>query len=185
MQTLNITECLKEFIDFLKASKSRVVLAAHNGRVFDSRILVKALFKENLSDAFQSVVMGFLDTLPLFKKLLPGRQSYKQESLVKDCLNKSYDVHNSLEDVKSLRNLLLYHNPSCSSLSVHSFTVGFVSLSLEHYERETVNLPSLNPWLQIRFWQMQWPNELQVQVWISIKYDLFMQGEDMMVFTVF
>ena len=72
MQTLNITECLKEFIDFLKASKSRVVLAAHNGRVFDSRILVKALFKENLSDAFQSVVMGSLDTLPLFKKLLPG-----------------------------------------------------------------------------------------------------------------
>ena len=79
MQTLNITECLKEFIDFLKASKSRVVLAAHKGRVFDSRILVKALFKENLSNAFQSVVMRFLDTLQLFKKLLPGRQSYKQE----------------------------------------------------------------------------------------------------------
>ena len=111
MQTLNITECLKEFIDFLKASKSRVVLAAHNRRVFDSRILVKALFKENFSDAFQSVVMGFLGTLPLFKKLLPRRQSYKQESLVKDCLNKSYDVHKSLEDVKSLRNLILYHNP--------------------------------------------------------------------------
>ena len=62
VQTLNITECLKEFIDFLKASKSRVVLAAHNGRVFDSRILVKALFKDNLLDAFQSVVMGFVDT---------------------------------------------------------------------------------------------------------------------------
>ena len=145
MQTLNITECLKEFIDFLEASKSRVVLAAHKGRVFDSRILVKALFKENLSDAFQSVVMRFLDTLQLFKKLLPGRQSYKQESLVKDCLNKSYGVHKSLEDVKSLGNLLLYHNPSCFSLSVHSFTVGFVSQSLRHYERETVNSPSLNP----------------------------------------
>ena len=86
--------------------------------------------------------MRFLDTLQLFKKLLPGRQSYKHESLVKDCLNKSYGVHKSLEDVKSLGNLLLYHNPSCSSLSVHSFTVGFVSQSLEHYERETVNLPS-------------------------------------------
>ena len=61
---------------------------------------------------------------------------------MEDCLNKSYDFHNSLEDVKSLRDLLLYHNPSCSSLSVHSFTVGFVSQSLEHYERETVNLPS-------------------------------------------
>ena len=89
VQTLNITECLKESIDFLKASNSRVVLAAHNGRVFDSRILVKALFKENLLDAFQLVVIGFVDTLPLFKKLLPCRQSYKQESLVKDCLNKS------------------------------------------------------------------------------------------------
>ena len=89
VQTLNITECLKESIDFLKASNSRVVLAAHNGRVFDSRILVKALFKENLLDAFHLVVIGFVDTLPLFKKLLSCRQSYKQESLVKDCLNKS------------------------------------------------------------------------------------------------
>lgn len=43
MQTLNITDCLKEFNYFLKASKSRVVLAAHNGRVFHSRILAKAL----------------------------------------------------------------------------------------------------------------------------------------------
>ena len=142
MQTLNITDCLKEFNYFLKASKSRVVLAAHNGRVFHSRILAKALFKKNLLRAFQSVVIGFVDTLPLFKNLLPGRQSCKQESLVEDCLNKSYDFHNSLEDVKSLSDLLLYHNPSCSSLSVHSFTVGFVSQSLQHYERETVNLPS-------------------------------------------
>lgn len=129
VQTLNITECLKEFNDFLKGSKSRVVLAAHNGRVFHSRILAKALFKKNLLRAFQSVVIGFVDTLPLFKKLLPGRQSCKQESLVNDCLNKSCDFHNSLEDVKSLRELLLYHNPSCSSLSVHSFTVGFQSIS--------------------------------------------------------
>ena len=151
MQTLNITECLKELTDFLKASKSRVVLAAHNGRVFDSRTLVKALFKENLLDAFQSVVMGFLDTLPLFKKLLPGRQSYKQESLVKDCLNKSYDFNKSLEDVKSLR---FYFFITILDVPLFQCTVLQWALSvnlLSIMKGKLLIYHLLNPRLQIRF----------------------------------
>lgn len=89
------------------------------------------------------MVIGFIDTLPMIQKLLPGRKSYKQENLVKDCFSKSYDAHNGLEDVKSLRDLDLLHLKPCNSvLSSHSFSIDFVCKSLQHHARMTNNFPS-------------------------------------------
>ena len=76
--------------------------------MFDSRILVKVIIANNMLSELQSVLTGFIDTLPMLKKLLPNRSSYKQEELERGCLNKTYDAHNGLEDVKSLRDLLLH-----------------------------------------------------------------------------
>lgn len=142
VKALTLTESLKEFLEFLKSLQSKVTLIAHNGKVFDSRILIRALSAANLLSELQTVVIGFIDTLPMFKQLLPGQKSYKQEELVKDCLNKSYDAHNGLEDVKSLRDLLNHLKPDNSVLSSHSFNVEFVCQSLQHHARMTANFPS-------------------------------------------
>ena len=144
VKALALTECLKEFLQFLKSLQSKVILAAHNGKVFDSRILIRALLAANLLSELQDVVIGFVDTLPMLKQLLPGRKSYKQEELVKDCLHKNYDAHNGLEDVKSLRALLLQLKPPNSVFSSHSFKVEFVCHSLQHHGRMTTNLPTFN-----------------------------------------
>lgn len=142
VKAVPLIDCLKEFVDFIKSLKSKVILVAHNGKVFDSRILFKALLEANLLSELETVVIGFIDTLPMFKQLLPGRKSYKQEELV-DCLNKNYDAHNGLEDVKSLKDLLLHLKPHDSVLSSHSFGVDFVRQSLQHHARITANFPSL------------------------------------------
>jgi len=38
--------------------------------VFDSRILVKVIIANNMLSELQSVLTGFIDTLPMLKKLL-------------------------------------------------------------------------------------------------------------------
>ena len=142
VKAITLTECLQDFITFLKSLKKKVILVAHNGKVFDSRILVKAIIANNMLGELQSVLTGFIDTLPMLKKLLPDRSSYKQEELVRGCLNKTYDAHNGLEDVKSLRDLLLHLKPQNSVLCSNSFCVEFVCESLQHHARMTTNFPS-------------------------------------------
>ena len=43
--------------------------------MIDSTILIRALLAANLLTELQTVVIGFIDTLPMIKKLLPGRKS--------------------------------------------------------------------------------------------------------------
>ena len=54
---------------------------------------------------FCEVVVGFVDTLPVFKKEFPNRSSYKQDILVKNLLHETYSAHNALDDVKALQKL--------------------------------------------------------------------------------
>lgn len=142
VKALTLRECLVDFINYLKSFNRKVVLAAHNGKVFDARILLKAFLEADLFNELQSIVIGFIDTLPMFKQMFPERKSYKQEELVRDCLKKSYDAHNGLEDVKSLKDLLLHLKPPHSTLASHTFTVDFVCQSLERHKRITANFPS-------------------------------------------
>ena len=108
--------------------------------MFESRILVKAIIANNMLSELQSVLTGFIDTLPMLKKLLSDRCSYKQEELVRGSLNKTYDAHNSLEDVKSLRDLLLHLKPQNAVLALHSFL--YVCESIQHNHRMTTNFSS-------------------------------------------
>lgn len=165
VNAITLTECLKDFITFLKSLKSKIILVAHNGKVFDSRILVKAIIANNMLSELQSVLTGFIDTLPMLKKLLPDRSSYKQEELVRGCLNKTYDAHNGLEDVKdSLRDLLLHLKPQNSVLASHSFHVEFVCESIQHHARMTTNFPSFKDLVSKKYYQKQWHKKLLVQV---------------------
>ena len=61
-------------------------------------------------------VEGFVDTLHVFREILPNRQSYKLESLVSDTLSLSYNAHSAAEDVKALQALVKHHNVSPDTL---------------------------------------------------------------------
>ena len=85
------------------------MLVAHNGFTFDARILTREIILLNMWE-FRSIVIGFADTLPLFKKKLPDRvkskETFKQEGLVNDLLPVSLvrnsNAHNAVSDVKIL-----------------------------------------------------------------------------------
>lgn len=132
-QSINLKECLATFLSFLKQQERRIIMVAYNNKVFDSRILTRAFLSNNQYEV-QSIVVGFVDTLPLFKSLLPGKRCYKQDYLVKDCMNVSYDAHNGLEDVKALRDLLVHLKPWNDAFCKHSFSLDYVLQSLDHHQ---------------------------------------------------
>lgn len=69
VQATKLESCLKSFLDYLTAFQSKVVLVAHNNKLFDSRILIKSYQKCNLFDELQSILDGFVDTLPVFQEI--------------------------------------------------------------------------------------------------------------------
>ena len=84
VNAISLTECIHVIITFRKSLKSKIILLAHNDKVFDSRILVQTIIANNILSELQPVLTGFIDTLPMLKKLLPDRRSYKQEQLERD-----------------------------------------------------------------------------------------------------
>ena len=139
-------EAFEKFLAWLKAKKEKVVLFAHNAKCFDSKRIIYALKKYDLLSSFQECVLGFIDTLALFKKVLPGRETYSQECLVADLLGVFYVTHDSLEDVKALQRLLV----SCrkveeNQLIESSFSTESAVQSTEYCVKKMVNLRTLQP----------------------------------------
>lgn len=106
MDSKSAKEGLKSFVEWLKAKEMPVVLFDHNAKSFDCKRLIFSLQKCDLLNSFQSYVVGFVDTLILFKSVMQQREKYSQENLVSDLLGISYSAHDSLEDVRALQRLL-------------------------------------------------------------------------------
>lgn len=110
----------------------------------------------------------------MLKKLLSDRCSYKQEELMRGCLNKTYDAHNGLEDVKSLRDLLLHLKPQNAVLALHSFL--YVCESIQHNHRITTNFSSFKDLVS---------KKVLSKAMAKNKCDSFMLEVDMTVSTVY
>ena len=104
VNTVVAKDGLVQFIAFLQAIQNPV-LVRHNIKRFDLRLLHFHLNKYDLWKKFVSLVVGFVDTLAVFKKEYPKQSSYKQSNLMASLLNETYAAHNSLDDVKALQKL--------------------------------------------------------------------------------
>ena len=121
-----------------------VVLAAHNCRVFDARVLVTAIRNSHSLFLLRKIV-GFADTLPLAKQLLPNQKKYNQETLFHQIIGENYAAHDALEDVKALKKIVEKLAPSDDILHQNSFSVNFVSDSLDHLKLKKENCDTLVP----------------------------------------
>ena len=105
-----LDDALIQFLDWLKkiGNGSKVVLVAHNSK-FDSRFIIHNLVQERHEHTFLKLVAGFIDTIPIFKKIHPGFSNYKQDFLVSKFLQKEkdYDAHSAVSDVNYLRQLFI------------------------------------------------------------------------------
>lgn len=103
--TVSTAEALVSFIDFLSHFSRKPILMGHNIKRFDIPVLLHHLKMNKMKGAFSEVIEGFADTLAIARAMLPKQSSYKQENLVKNHLQKEYEAHNALADVKALEEL--------------------------------------------------------------------------------
>lgn len=141
VETVSIKDALIQFIDFIKKSESDAVLVGHNSKVFDLPVLFNILSKLNILEAFSSAVIGFIDTLPLFKISHPNLSSYSQLHLFEEILQDKYSAHDSLQDVLALKRLLDHTGPSPEVKLAASFTSNS-AFAIFHHKNTTKSLMS-------------------------------------------
>lgn len=95
------------FVENCSSDNKKAVLVGHNIKMFDVPVLYNALCKNNMVNEFSSHISGCIDTLLVSKQVIKKDEvdNYKQVTLVKKYLNKDYEVHNALCDVKLLKEL--------------------------------------------------------------------------------
>lgn len=125
--TNTLREILVSFIAFLQMFK-QPFLVGHNIRHFDCPLLVRALDRLELREQFGSSVSACVDTLPLAREVLSGRnlQSFSQEKLVRELLGVNYKAHDALEDVRALQMLYTFIQPTAEQVRRHTFTLDSV-----------------------------------------------------------
>ncbi|CAC5408592.1 unnamed protein product [Mytilus coruscus] len=99
-------EALTDFITFLSKYPSKPVLVGHNIKRFDCHVLYHSLKANQMWNELSSHKCGFIDTMELFKKIMPGLPSYSQTILVSELLGKNYCAHNAVDDTRALFKLL-------------------------------------------------------------------------------
>ena len=121
---------------------------AHNARPFDSRVFLKSCINADLIAQDKEVILGFSDTLPIFKDLLPKRSSCLQSSVAEDLLKRSYNAHNALDEVVILQELCkkLHGQEKIFYLTASVWNGSFIYI--EYQSGKLQRLPSLYPLIQ-------------------------------------
>jgi len=91
----------------IKGSNKKIAIVSHNGDSFDFlflRRIFSDLRKMGLPHIPEKDII-FIDTLPLSKRLLPGRASYRQGSLCKTLQIETEGAHRAMNDVIALEQL--------------------------------------------------------------------------------
>ncbi|XP_014853154.1 PREDICTED: uncharacterized protein LOC106924128 [Poecilia mexicana] len=122
--TNSLREVVVSFIAFLQML-GRPLVVGHNIRHFDCPLLARALDELDLRAQFEGSVLGCVDTLPLARELLRDRglQSFGQENLVRELLGINYKAHDALEDVRALKTLFGFLQPTAEVVHRHMFTL--------------------------------------------------------------
>lgn len=66
--TLSLRDAMFAFYTFLCSLKNKCILTAHNCS-FDSKRLIRVTKLVSMEEYFKSIIVGFADTLPLFRKV--------------------------------------------------------------------------------------------------------------------
>ena len=78
---------------------------AHNGASFDFKVLQGCAQRHSIRLPKQ---IKHVDTLKLFRKLLPGHKSYSQPNLFQALFQKKYNAHVAIDDAKALSTLVAH-----------------------------------------------------------------------------
>lgn len=117
METLKISDALEFFKQFLfsvSEEKKKCLLVAHNAGLLNQRVsrLLRAIMNAEVLGVLD-LILGFADTLSLFRTVLVDRKGtgqFKLETLSKDflqlCNNDQQSFHDAAYDVVILQDLI-------------------------------------------------------------------------------
>ena len=81
-------------------------MTAHNGQVFDFRVLSYAFSRLKLCEMFLKCLLAFVDSLAMVRSKVPKLSSYKQEYLAQHFCKEAYNLHNATDDVNMFVKIL-------------------------------------------------------------------------------
>ncbi|XP_052791730.1 uncharacterized protein LOC128225872 [Mya arenaria] len=109
MHAGTIGDGLRDFLGWLSSlDKENIVLAAHNGKSFDNRILLKYLIKFKILPKFRELIYGFTDTLTILRKERPGLKSYSVQNLYETFSADTFNAHDAEADIVALAAILAH-----------------------------------------------------------------------------
>jgi DNA polymerase III alpha subunit (gram-positive type) len=135
-------EGLTNFLHWLSAIKKPVVLVAHNAK-FDANVFCRSLLTHKLNEEAARTIQGFVDTLSLFRKSMPGLPSYKQQDLVTSITHTHYSAHDAESDDKALQQLVNSQKFTEDVLLEHSFSFDSYINVIQTHQKTQKNVASL------------------------------------------
>ncbi|CAG2185916.1 unnamed protein product [Mytilus edulis] len=141
---VNIKVAISDFFMWLNQF-SNAVLVAHNGKNFDFRVLSTAVYNCNMYDNFTQIVMGFIDSLALFRSNFPKIEKYNQPFLAQHFCKEEYNAHNAVDDVNMLDKILIAANVSKELMLKLCYNSNSHLLQENFIKAKAKNLPSFHP----------------------------------------
>lgn len=111
-----IREALSNFLKWLSTLRNcEVVLVAHNGRVFDFRVLSNAVIRTGLQRQFLDKVSGFTDSLSLIRSKHKKLEKYTQIFLATHFCIESYSAHDALKMLSKILSNAVSNSDLCKA----------------------------------------------------------------------
>ncbi|XP_058789054.1 uncharacterized protein LOC131663015 [Phymastichus coffea] len=135
---------VSEVLQFLKAIGKKCILVAHNCE-FDSKRFILLIKSCDFLCDFKKVVVGFTDTLPLFRKTIVDVENYKLTTLAACKLNISCsEAHDAQFDVEVLEKLAKAFLQLNDLLATNA-TFDDICAAIDKKQRSKINIHTFLP----------------------------------------
>ncbi|CAC5426782.1 unnamed protein product [Mytilus coruscus] len=110
-----------------------------------SKVLSTAVYNCNMYDNFTQIVMGFVDSLAVFRSGFPKIEKYNQPFLAQHFCKEEYNAYNAVDDVNMLDKILIAANVTSELLLKQCYHSNSHLLQENFIKGKAKNLPSFHP----------------------------------------
>ncbi|CAC5407518.1 unnamed protein product [Mytilus coruscus] len=135
IRAINREAAFQSFVLWLSQYKL-VILIGYNAKLFDSKRLILNIKNFTCFAEFKSIVKGFVDSLPLFKKKFPGFPNYKQTTVYENVCGGQFDAHKAIGDVSALNCIIKNQTLVRKNSFLHSFSIES-RMGQQKFDKET------------------------------------------------
>jgi len=103
LDTIDLVDALKSFLDWLESLGGNVVLVAHKCLDYDAKVLLRNL--EEFKIEYSHIILGFSDSLLASRNLYPGAPSHRLPAMLGEVGLYIRESHDALDDAEDCRRI--------------------------------------------------------------------------------